>query len=224
MGYCFDDLKNACRTDWQAYIRHDFVRRLGAGTLDAGAFRYYLQQDYLFIQHFARAYALALYKSRSIADLRHAFDGLKTLLDTELTLHIDYCRQWDISEQDLAELPEAPATIAYTRYVLDAGSRGDLLDMHVAMAPCLIGYGEIAQDLNDDPATQRAGNPYDAWIAMYESDAFQAAMRDEIEWLNERLTHVTEQRFHELVGIFRNATRLEIDFWQMGLDQPAIEP
>lgn len=221
MGYCFDDLKNAYRAEWRAYIRHDFVRQLGAGTLAEDAFRYYLQQDYLFIQYFARAYALAIYKSRHIADLRHAFDALKTLIDTELTLHIDYCRQWGITEQDLAELPEAKATIAYTRYVLDTGNRGDLLDMRVATAPCLIGYGEIAHFLNDAPATRRAGNPYDAWIQMYESDAFQTVMHREVEWLDERLADVTEQRFQELAEIFRDATRLEIDFWQMGLGQSA---
>lgn len=221
MNYSFDDLKNACATDWKAYIQHDFVRRLGAGTLEPGAFRYYLQQDYLFIQHFARAYALAVYKSRNMADLRQAFDTLKAIIDTELTLHVDYCRQWGITDHDLARLPEDRATMAYTRYVLDAGNRGDVLDMHVALAPCLVGYGEIANMLNSDPTTVRAANPYDAWIAMYESDEFQSAMRSEIEWLNERLAGVNDQRFEELVGIFRDAVRLEIDFWQMGLEWQA---
>jgi thiaminase/transcriptional activator TenA len=223
MGYSFDDLKNTCAADWQAYIQHDFVRRLGAGTLESDAFRYYLQQDYLFLQHFARAYALAIYKSRDMADLRQAFDGLKRIIATELTLHVDYCRQWGITEHDLARLPEDRATMAYTRYVLDAGNRGDLLDMHVALAPCLVGYGEIANTLNSDPTTVRDANPYDAWIAMYESDAFQSAMRSEITWLDERLADVTEQRFDELAGVFRDATRLEIDFWQMGLDWQASQ-
>jgi thiaminase/transcriptional activator TenA len=219
MSYCFDDLKNACRDDWQAYVQHDFVRQLGAGTLDADGFRHYLQQDYLFIMHFARAYALAIYKSRNMAELRHAFGGLKMIVDVELGLHIDYCRQWGITEDDLARLPEARQTMAYTRYVLDTGNRGDLLDMHVALAPCLVGYGEVANFLNGEPTTIRAGNPYDAWIGMYESDAFQAAMRSEVDWLNSRLASVTEPRFAELAAIFRDATRLEIDFWQMGLDQ-----
>ncbi|SHE38524.1 thiaminase (transcriptional activator TenA) [Modicisalibacter ilicicola DSM 19980] len=219
MSYRFDDLKHACHGDWRAYIEHDFVRQLGAGTLEAAAFRHYLQQDYLFLIHFARAYALAVYKSRNLAELRHGFSGLKTILDVELDLHVDYCRQWDITEDDLARLPEARATLAYTRYVLDTGLRGDLLDMHVALAPCLIGYGEIAGWLEAQPFTQRDGNPYGDWIAMYASTAFQQAMRDEVAWLDARLATVTEARFEELATIFRDATRLEIDFWQMGLDR-----
>ena len=220
MGYRFSDLTAACHADWRAYIEHDFVRDLGNATLASDAFRHYLQQDYLFLIHFGRAYALAAYKSRDITELRHSLEGLKTIIDVELGLHIDYCRDWGISEADLAELPEARATMAYTRYVLDTGNRGDLLDLHVALAPCLVGYGVIADWLNSRPATLRGdANPYDAWIAMYESAEFQAARRTEEAWLDARLTEVTPRRFDELVQVFRDATRLEIDFWQMGLDR-----
>ncbi|EWG98691.1 hypothetical protein Q427_29150 [Halomonas sp. BC04] len=110
--------------------------------------------------------------------------------------------------------------MAYTRYVLDTGNRGDLLDLHVALAPCLVGYGEIANWLNAQAFTVRGGaNPYDAWIGMYEGDEFQGAMRAELEWLDARLADVTPARFQELTEVFRDATRLEIDFWQMGLDR-----
>ena len=91
--------------------------------------------------------------------------------------------------------------------------------MHVALAPCLVGYGEIANWLNAQPTTLRgAQNPFDAWIAMYEGEEFQAAMQAELAWLNARLSDVTPARFRELAKIFRDATRLEIDFWQMGLE------
>ena len=54
---------------------------------------------------------------------------------------------------------------------------------------------------------------------MYESDEFQDAMQAEICWLNERLAEVSPARFKELTRIFSDATRLEIDFWEMGLKQ-----
>ena len=59
----FDRLKESCAKDWQKYTEHEFVRQLGAGTLPEAAFRHYLIQDYLFLIQFARAYALAVYKS-----------------------------------------------------------------------------------------------------------------------------------------------------------------
>lgn len=219
MGYRFTDLVDACRDDWHAYIEHDFVLALGRGELADASFRHYLKQDYLFLLQFSRAYALAAYKSHSLDELRGAFDGMKTILDVELGLHLAFCRDWGISEAELNELPEARATLAYTRYVLDAGSRGDLLDLHVALAPCMVGYADIARSLNARSDTLRgADNPFDAWIAMYESDDFQAAARQEQAWLDDQLAQVSDERFTRLSRIFTDATRLEIDFWQMGLD------
>ncbi|AEY02782.1 transcriptional activator TenA [Oceanimonas sp. GK1] len=220
MSFTFNDLKNSCAHNWRAYREHDFVRRLGESTLAPEAFRHYLKQDYLFLIQFGRAFALAAYKSPTLADLRHAKAGLDAIIDLELGLHIDYCSRWGISEQELSELPEARATLAYTRYVLDTGNRGDLLDLHVALAPCLVGYAEIARWLVEQPATVRGeANPYEAWIAMYESAEFQAAAQAEIAWLNERLAEVPPSRFNQLCRIFDDATRLEIDFWEMGLEQ-----
>ena len=220
MPYPFDDLKKSCQAEWQAYIQHSFVQQLGNGSLAPEAFQHYLKQDYLFLIQFARAFALAAYKSPTLSDLRQAKEGLQAIVDVELDLHINYCREWGISEQELADLPEARATLAYTRYVLDTGNRGDLLDLHVALSPCMVGYGEIANWLNSRAETIRGeSNPYDAWIAMYESEEFQEAMQAEIGWLNERLADVSPARFKELSRVFSDATRLEIDFWEMGLKQ-----
>lgn len=220
MSFTFNDLKKHCEHNWRDYLQHDFVCKLGDGTLAPDAFRHYLKQDYLFLIQFGRAFALAAYKSPTLSDLRHAKAGLDAIIDLELGLHIDYCNQWGISEQELAALPEARATLAYTRYVLDTGNRGDLLDLHVALAPCLVGYAEIASWLTKQPATVRGdANPYEPWIAMYESAEFQAAAQAEIAWLNERLAEVPASRFKQLCRIFDDATRLEIDFWDMGLEQ-----
>lgn len=219
MPYTFQDLKATCPSEWQNYVEHRFVQELGDGLLAPEAFQHYLKQDYLFLIQFARAFALAAYKSPTLSDLRQAKEGLQAIVDTELGLHIEYCREWGISEEELSNLPEARATLAYTRYVLDTGNRGDLLDLHVALSPCMVGYGEIANWLNSRKTTVRgAANRYDAWIAMYESEEFQGAMQAEIRWLDERLADVSQARFEQLTRIFRDATRLEIDFWEMGLN------
>jgi len=218
----FETLVQSCEPQWLAYCQHDFVRQLGAGTLPREAFRHYLRQDYLFLVHFARAWGLAVYKSRNMAELRQGLDSLKAIVDVEMGLHIAYCAEWGISEAELARLPEARETMAYTRYVLDAGHRGDLLDLHVALAPCLVGYADIANWLAAQPFTVRGeANPYEAWIAMYTGAEFQVAAQAERRWLNRRLAGQAPERLAALTETFRDATRLEADFWQMGLDAAA---
>jgi thiaminase/transcriptional activator TenA len=218
MASPFEALKERSTEDWQRYCEHRFVRDLAAGTLPEASFRHYLKQDYLFLVQFARAWGLAVYKSRDLTEIRQGLDALKAIVDVEIGLHVRYCATWGIDETELAGLPESRATLAYTRYVLDAGMSGDLLDLHVALAPCIIGYGEIAQWILSQPSTRIAGNPYSDWIEMYAGEEYQTAVASELDWLNQRLSQVDKTRLDRLSIVFRDATRLEADFWQMGLD------
>jgi thiaminase/transcriptional activator TenA len=214
----FGRLRADCAEDWQRYIRHDFVRDLGAGRLPENCFRHYLGQDYLFLIHFARAYALAAYKSDSLVEMRQAGRSMSAILDVEMGLHVKFCAGWGLGEADMAALPEAPATMAYTRYVLEKGLSGDLLDLYVALAPCVVGYAEIAVALMADPDTRLEGNPYREWIEMYAGAEYQEVARDAVAQLN-RLGAARggEARFDRLAATFREATRLEAAFWDMGL-------
>ena len=84
----------------------------------------------------------------------------------------------------------------------------------------LIGYAEVAHWLKGREQTVRGpGNPYEAWIAMYEGAAFQEAAAAAVAWLNGQLAEVGARRMTQLTRIFRDATRLEADFWDMGLHQ-----
>lgn len=213
----FADLKAAIGAEWQAYTEHEFVRGIKSGTLPLGAFQDYLVQDYLFLVQFARANALAAYKSRSLSDIRDASGALEAILH-ETDLHRRLASRWGISEGDLDQAPEKQATVAYTRYVLDTGMSGDLLDLHVALAPCTIGYAEIGTAL--DPARRAtADHPYAEWIGEYAGAEFQGAAELAAARLDALGGEVVSgERFNALVRIFRTATRLEADFWQQALD------
>ena len=114
--------------------------------------------------------------------------------------------------------PEAPETIAYTRFVLDRGLAGDRLDLEIALAPCMIGYAEIAAERMADPATRHDGNPYRDWLVMYAGDEYQALAREVAAALDEQFgRRGGEGRLPGLAAIFTTAARLEADFWQMGL-------
>lgn len=213
----FDTLKAAAAEEWHRYAEHPFTTAMGDGTLPEPAFRRYLVQDYLFLIEFARAYALAVYKAPTLADMREGAAGLSAILDVEMGLHVKLCGAWGLTPDDLERAPSEPETLAYTRYVLDTGMRGDLLSLKVALAPCVIGYAEIANRLARMPKGDDPSNPYRVWIAEYAGDAYQdiaRAARAHLDRLAAR--YLTPSRRMELEGIFREASRLEADFWEMG--------
>lgn len=217
-GDLFGRLRTACVEDWNAYVTHPFVRQLGDGTLPEASFRHYLAQDYLFLVHFARAYALAIYKAETLDDMRAAADTVKALLDIEMSLHVDYCRGWGLSEKDLQAESEAMATMAYTRFVLERGMAGDILDLFVALSPCVVGYGEIGLALSRGSVAKLEGNPYRAWIEMYAGGEYQDVAQSAVAQLD-RLAEqrLTPARLPALTTTFARATRLEAAFWEMGL-------
>lgn len=215
----FPQLRMAGADAWSRYVDHAFVTRIADGSLPEAAFRHYLGQDYLFLIHFARAYALAAFKADTLSEIRDAAAGMSAIVDTEMALHVAYCADWGLDEPAMEALPESSATMAYTRYVLEKGAQGDLLDLYVALAPCVIGYGEIGARLASDPGTRREGNPYLSWIEMYAGEEYQEAVRAHGAALD-RLwqSRAGGQRLDTLSRTFEQATRLEVDFWKMGLD------
>ncbi|WP_137181541.1 TenA family protein [Roseomonas sp. AR75] len=210
-------LKQANAGDWQAYTWHPFVQGLADGSLPLPAFKRYLVQDYLFLVQFVRAFALAAYKAESLTAFREKAGAIQALLH-EMTLHVGYCAEWGIAEDAILAEPEAAETVAYTRWVLDRGIAGDILDLEVALAPCTVGYGEIALAIEASPTRRRDANPYESWIAMYAGDEYQALARgaaERLDTLGE--SHGGFPRFAALSADFGKAARLEADFWRMGL-------
>jgi thiaminase/transcriptional activator TenA len=217
----FVRLKERAGEAWPAYTRHQFVLALARGDLPERCFRHYLVQDYLFLVHFARAWGLAVYKSDSLAEMRRAQRLVAATLDVEIGLHIEYCRGWGLDAAAIESATETPQTIAYTRFVLDRGLAGDRLDLEVALAPCIIGYAEIAAERMRDPTTRLDGNRYRDWLEMYAGPEYQELAREAASELDNAFARRGgEGRFPALAADFTRAAELEAAFWQMGLDVP----
>lgn len=211
-------LRQHAGAEWQHYVNHPFLQQLASGTLPHAAFRRYLTQDYLFLIHFARAYGLLVSKLHTLPEMRAASTSLNTLL-SELPLHVSYCQQWGLSETDMANEPEAPETLNYTRYVLDIGHSGDALDLLAALLPCVAGYAEIGLGLLQNTQTLWEGNPWASWIRNYGNAEYLSGVGATLTLL-ERVGQLRGAggRFNSLAEIFTTATRLEANFWQMGLN------
>ncbi len=216
----FAALRDAAAEPWAAYVRHPFVAGLGDGSLPRACFLHYLRQDYVFLVHFSRAWALVAAKSGRLEEMRPAATVLDALINHEMALHVAKCAEAGISEAELAATEEAPENLAYTRYVLETGHAGDVLDLLVALAPCVLGYGEIGRRLAAEAAP---GGPYADWIATYGGAEYQGVC-ETMGGLLETAAAArigpaldASPRAAALRGIFATATRLEGAFWAMGL-------
>lgn len=217
-GRVFEDWRGATLA-WSDYTQHAFVRGLGDGTLPPDAFLHYLKQDYVFLIHFSRAWALAVTKADTVAEMRLAAGTVNGLINEEIALHIKICAEAGIDEATLFATEERAENLAYTRYVLDAGHSGDLLDLLAALAPCVMGYGEIGSAL----AASKTSATYTNWIDTYAGEDYQQVCRDVGALIDTAVQRrlgddpQSSPRWSTLQNRFATATRLEVGFWDMGL-------
>ncbi|WP_171237903.1 thiaminase II [Ruegeria sp. HKCCA5763] len=218
-GKAFTLMRDAAQGPWRDYTRHAFVEGMKDGTLPREAFLHYLRQDYVFLIHFSRAWALAVVKSETHSEMLTAVGTVNALVAEEMQLHIGICEAAGISQDELFATPERAENLAYTRFVLEAGYSGDLLDLLAALAPCVMGYGEIGTRLAEEATSET----YRDWINTYAGEEYQGACQAVGELLNSALTRrlaadfEPSPRWHRLCQTFRTATELEVNFWQMGL-------
>ena len=162
----------------EASLRSPFVRGVADGTLAREAFVGYVAQDAHFLTAFARAYALALAASPDTATLL-ALADLVTGVREELRLHEAYAARWGVSAEGAEP---APATLAYTDFLLATAATAGLGTVCAAMTPCMRLYAHLGAALTrgGPPA-----GPYAEWVATYADPGF-AALAGQLEALLDR--------------------------------------
>jgi thiaminase/transcriptional activator TenA len=185
----------------EAALAHPFVRGIADGTLDQDRFAGYVAQDAFFLESFARAYALAIAHSPD----RAALDAFADLLDgvrAELRLHASYAQRWGI---DLSTVTPAPATTAYTDFLLATAALGGVGLTCAAMTPCMRLYAHLGQRLADGPVDGR----YAEWVDTYADPAFET-LAATLEGLLDRYANPDSPRVR---AVYRRAMHLELAFF-----------
>ena len=219
-GQVFNLLKEKNLKNWLLYTKHDFVNLLSSDSLEEKYFLNYLIQDYLFLIQFSKAWSLAVLKSDTLEEMKIAANTVNDLINFEMELHIKLCGSYNISKNDLESANEENENIAYTRYVLELGYSGDFLDLLSALAPCVLGYGEIG--INGKNFKIKTPM-YKKWIDTYSSDEYQdvcknvANLIDQAFLLRLGSDYINTYKWNKVNKIFNKATLLEIDFWNMAL-------
>jgi len=184
----------------EAALRHRFVRGLADGSLPREAFAGYVAQDAYFLQSFARGYALGVARSPDRAALE-TFADLLAGVREELHLHAAYAQRWGV---DLGSVEPAPATLAYTDFLLATASVGGIGLICAAMTPCMRLYAHLGQRL----AAEGVTGPYDEWVTTYADQGFEALAARLEALLDDHAEDTTEVQ-----RAYRRAMQLEVDFF-----------
>ena len=208
-----DMLRQSVDTLWEKEFNHPFVQGIAAGTLPQKKFQYFMKQDYLFLVEFSRSIALAIGKSRTLKEMEWLSHLLNETLQTEMSLHVEYCEEVGISREDLLATASSPATIGYTNHLIKTAYSLTSLATEVAILPCCWSYAEIGRKLKK---IQTADNkPYlSKWIALYSAEEFWILSTELRTLIDDQASHIDKLEERELMEIFLKSTHYEYQFWE----------
>ena len=215
-GSACEELRTECASIWDGLHAHPFLRELARGTLPLEKFRFFMEQDILYLREYARCLAMGAAKSRNEEELRSFTVDMTAVIDSEIPSNRELLsRVISLGAQDRGGgLAMAPANVAYTSYLSALGLRGGPLEIMAAVLPCAWSYQEIAARLEPE----RADHPvYSGWIA-YFTDRENVALIDKMRLDFDMLVaeeRPSEVRAAELLDIFATSSRLEGGFWDM---------
>ncbi len=205
-----EELWRSIEPIFSAILAHPFVKGLTDGSLPEEAFRFYVVQDALYLQDYARCLALAAAKAPRAAWCELFAEHAKVALVVERSLHESFFQEWGLSEEQVASTPYAPANLAYTSYLLRIAYERPFEELLGAVLPCYWIYWEVGKHL------ERLGSPnplYQRWIDTYASEEYAQVVRAVLAVTDEAVADLPESRRAPIRQHFVTTSRYEWLFW-----------
>jgi thiaminase/transcriptional activator TenA len=157
-------LQEIAQPVWEKIVAHPYLNELADGTLPLETFRFYVQQDWLYLREFARTVAAIAGRSSDSEVTRFLLDWVQPLVGMEYHFHHKHAAVLDLDFDNISwSMNEA--NWAYTRHMLAAAHAGSTAEALAALLPCPCVYAYVGQQLVDRPRSPNA--MYAEWIDFY---------------------------------------------------------
>ena len=189
--------------------KHPFLVSMVDGTLEENNFRYYVQQDLLYLQDFSYCLRqLALKKAPTTNDKNLLIDLADGAEKDEIALHNAYLKGWNTNEESSSsnqqQHVQMPNTLLYTSYmrrIID-GSDTTYGEGLAALLPCFWVYMHVGNcmlklreeldNTNNNDSSNQLLRPkhFNNWIDTYAGDEFENDVNNYIQLVNEELQRI----------------------------------
>ena len=215
-----------------AIVDHPFNRALAEGRLDRETFRFYLVQDSLYLEAFARGLAAAAVLAPGPEDAATWTAAAHDALAVERDLHERWLGASRVAAPGGdgagplggAGPPEGafegggtadeptPTCLAYGSWLQAVALAGAYPVLVAALLPCYWVYEHVGKVVLDR-ARDRPDHPYAEWIATYGSDEFARLAEAARRATTRAAVASTPAVRRRMLGAFRRATEYEWLFW-----------
>lgn len=207
-------LLNAAAEIWESYNEHPFVKGIQDGTLDKEKFRFYIIQDYLYLEDYAKTFAVGVAKAKSI-EIAKLFSKYIDVMNGELNVHSGYMGKFGVTQEEVDATPRSLDNLSYTSYMLRVAYEEGEAEILAAILSCAYSYEVIAKKIIQNNPASVNDSFYGPWIQGYASEEYAEENVVLLETLNRLTENYTQSQLQHLTDIFVACSRYELNFWEM---------
>lgn len=186
-----------------------FVRALVDGSLPERDFTFYLAQDALYLNRYARSLAaLAAASTETEAQLFWSQASTGALTE-EADLH----RSWLATRPGAASTGPSPVTAAYTDFLLATTLGEERAVGAAAVLPCFWLYAQVGAGLPSVPED----HPYASWLDTYQDPGFVTAVQGALKQVERELARASRTVRAAAARAYLIACRHELEFFEQAL-------
>ncbi len=199
---------------WKEAADKAFVRDMAKGTLDRDHFRYYMLQDYLYLQEYRKILKSTLGHTED-KDLQLFLQHIIEETEKETyRVHVPNMRQIGIRDKDITDSRMADVLVEYTAYMKKQAHEG-LITGLTALLQCSWVYAYIGQVLREEYPDEINASPYRSWFDAYTCAEYVETNRRWIEALDRETENTASEERDRLCLIFEECARYENRFWDL---------
>ena len=199
---------------WRRIFDNPFLEEVKRGTLPLDTFRYYLTQDYLYLEGFGRAVAMALARAPDSQRLKQLSRRIVTPVERPLHQHL--FALVGLSAEEAERTGPSPTNLAYINHMIRAATLGGLGQTAAALLPCPWSYHEIGERLGpvEHPVFSEWSRAYAEGLLEESTVAWRELLDDEADKASARDMDLMREAF-------MTSSRYEYLFWRMACQKEA---
>jgi thiaminase (transcriptional activator TenA) len=184
------------------------LQELRAGTLPLETFRYYVAQDYHYLEAFARVVATGLAKARDSEALELL--AKRVLTPIERPLHRRLFELAGLEAADVQATEIAPSNLAYQNHMLATAARYGVGEIAACLLPCAWTYHSLGEDLAVAPHAI-----YTEWAGFYTAGMLRETVATWRGFVDRAAESGGVEQREAMRHAFLVSFRYEFLFWDM---------
>ena len=193
---------------WRAIFDHPFLREIKDGTLPVEKFRYYLTQDYQYLEGFGRTVAMALAKAPDNETLQAL--GRRVMTPVERPLHHQLMEAAGVSDAYIKEVGRSPTNTAYVNHLLTTASLYGLGPTAAGLLPCPWTYHLLKDEVG--PSEHPL---YGQWTGFYVAGFLEDSVKAWRGFVDTMAEEAGAAEREAMRQAFMVSSRYEYMFWDM---------